>query len=82
MMALDQSGPPNGGSAKTNLSKPMRISHFFIDRPIFASVLAIVIIILGSVTFFRLPVAQYSKRAADVNIGHYTCASVRQQWPH
>jgi multidrug efflux pump subunit AcrB len=37
----------------------MRISHFFIDRPIFASVLSIVFIILGGVSFIRLPIAQY-----------------------
>jgi len=37
----------------------MRISHFFIDRPIFASVVAIVIVILGGVAFSRLPIAQY-----------------------
>jgi hydrophobe/amphiphile efflux-1 (HAE1) family protein len=37
----------------------MRISHFFIDRPIFASVIAIVFVILGVVAFVRLPVAQY-----------------------
>ena len=37
----------------------MRISHFFIDRPIFASVVAIVFVILGGVAFTRLPIAQY-----------------------
>ena len=37
----------------------MRISHFFIDRPIFASVVSIVIVILGGVAFTRLPIAQY-----------------------
>src|SRR4051812_18495336 len=37
----------------------MRISHFFIDRPIFASVLSIVFVILGAVAFSRLPIAQY-----------------------
>ena len=37
----------------------MRISHFFIDRPIFASVVSIVIVILGAVAFSRLPIAQY-----------------------
>jgi len=37
----------------------MRISHFFIDRPIFASVIAIVFVILGAVAFTRLPIAQY-----------------------
>ncbi len=35
------------------------ISHFFIDRPIFASVLSIVIFFAGVVAWFHLPVAQY-----------------------
>ena len=35
------------------------ISHFFIDRPIFASVLSIVVTIAGAVAVFNLPVAQY-----------------------
>jgi hydrophobe/amphiphile efflux-1 (HAE1) family protein len=35
------------------------ISHFFIDRPIFASVLSIVITLAGGVAVFTLPVAQY-----------------------
>src|SRR5262245_10942638 len=37
----------------------MKISHFFIERPIFASVVSIVIVILGAVAYVRLPVAQY-----------------------
>ena len=37
----------------------MNISHFFIDRPIFASVLSIVIAIVGGVALLTLPVAQY-----------------------
>ena len=41
----------------------MRISHFFIDRPIFASVVSIVFVILGGVAFLRLPVAQYPEIA-------------------
>jgi hydrophobe/amphiphile efflux-1 (HAE1) family protein len=44
----------------------MRISHFFIDRPIFASVVSIVIVILGAVAFTRLPVAQYPDIAPPV----------------
>ena len=43
--------------------RPMRISHFFIDRPIFAAVISIVFVILGGVAFFRLPVAQYPEIA-------------------
>lgn len=35
------------------------ISHFFIDRPIFATVLSIVIVIVGCVAYIMLPVAQY-----------------------
>ena len=35
------------------------ISHFFIDRPIFATVLSIVITIMGAVALTALPVAQY-----------------------
>src|SRR5246127_1930902 len=35
------------------------ISHFFIDRPIFASVLSIVITLAGGGAVFPLPVAQY-----------------------
>jgi multidrug efflux pump len=35
------------------------ISHFFIDRPIFATVLSIVLLILGGVALLGLPIAQY-----------------------
>src|SRR5271167_3868473 len=41
----------------------MRISHFFIDRPIFAAVISIVFTILGVVSFARLPIAQYPEIA-------------------
>ena len=37
----------------------MNISHFCIDRPIFASVISIVITLAGAVAMFNLPVAQY-----------------------
>ncbi|HEX4414137.1 MAG TPA: efflux RND transporter permease subunit [Lacipirellulaceae bacterium] len=39
------------------------ISHFFIDRPIFATVLSIVIVIVGVVAMTQLPVAQYPEVA-------------------
>src|SRR5437868_365704 len=35
------------------------ISHFFIDRPIFAAVLSIVLTLAGGVAVFTLPIAQY-----------------------
>ena len=37
----------------------MNISHFFIERPIFAAVVSIFITIIGAVAYFTLPVAQY-----------------------
>src|SRR6516225_8886516 len=39
------------------------ISHFFIDRPIFATVLSIVIVLVGGVAVSQLPVAQYPEVA-------------------
>ncbi|WP_029348967.1 multidrug efflux RND transporter permease subunit [Bosea sp. 117] len=55
----------------------MRFSHFFIDRPIFASVVSVVIMILGGVAFFALPIAQYPDIAPPViNVtGQYPGAS-------
>ncbi|MHB8523469.1 MAG: efflux RND transporter permease subunit [Limisphaerales bacterium] len=37
----------------------MNFSRFFIDRPIFAAVLSIVIVIVGALAIFELPVAQF-----------------------
>ncbi|MGH6930557.1 MAG: efflux RND transporter permease subunit, partial [Dongiaceae bacterium] len=41
----------------------MRLSHFFIDRPIFATVVSIFITLIGGVAYFTLPVAQYPEIA-------------------
>src|SRR5262249_14869356 len=55
----------------------MKISHFFIDRPIFAAVVSIVFVILGLVSFTRLPVAQFPEIAPPIiNVaGQYPGAS-------
>ena len=37
----------------------MKLSHFFIDRPIFATVLSVFITLVGGFAYFSLPVAQY-----------------------
>ncbi|MXO71890.1 efflux RND transporter permease subunit [Alteraurantiacibacter buctensis] len=37
----------------------MRLSRFFIDRPIFAAVIAILITLAGAISYLFLPVAQY-----------------------
>ncbi|QSA96539.1 efflux RND transporter permease subunit [Methylococcus sp. EFPC2] len=40
-----------------------KFTHFFIDRPIFASVLSIVIVLVGGLALFALPIAQYPEIA-------------------
>tara|TARA_R110002049_G_scaffold182485_2_gene350382 strand:- start:125855 stop:129208 length:3354 start_codon:yes stop_codon:yes gene_type:complete len=37
----------------------MKFPHFFIERPIFATVLSFVIVLVGGITYFSLPVSQY-----------------------
>ncbi len=37
----------------------MKLSHFFIERPVFAAVVAILITLLGAIAFPGLPIAQY-----------------------
>ncbi len=41
----------------------MNISHFFIDRPIFATVLSILAMIVGGLSYFSLPIEQYPQVA-------------------
>ncbi len=37
----------------------MKFSHFFIDRPIFSGVIAVIITLIGGFAYFGLPVSQY-----------------------
>ncbi len=37
----------------------MNFSHFFIRRPIFATVLSLIVMLLGGLSFFSLPVSQF-----------------------
>ena len=41
----------------------MNFPHFFIDRPIFAGVISIVITLVGAIAIFTLPIAQYPEIA-------------------
>ena len=41
----------------------MRLPHFFIDRPIFAAVLSILVIVAGLIAYPSLPVGQYPEIA-------------------
>src|SRR5215213_8597243 len=35
----------------------MRLSHFFIDRPIFAAVISILLTLLGAISYLNLPMS-------------------------
>jgi len=37
----------------------MKFSHFFIQRPIFAAVLSLIIFIVGAISMWRLPISEY-----------------------
>jgi hydrophobe/amphiphile efflux-1 (HAE1) family protein len=41
----------------------VKFSHFFISRPIFAAVISIVIMIVGGIAYWSLPIAQYPEVA-------------------
>ena len=41
----------------------MKFAHFFVDRPIFATVLSLVLVITGLIAFVQLPVSQYPEIA-------------------
>src|SRR5882762_8270856 len=41
----------------------MRFPHFFIDHPIFASVLSVLIVLVGAISIPTLPIAQYPEIA-------------------
>src|SRR5215211_4652181 len=41
----------------------MRFAHFFVDRPIFATVLSVVLLLVGGISYTTLPIAQYPEIA-------------------
>src|SRR5215468_10889597 len=41
----------------------MRFSHFFVDRPIFASVISILVTLVGIIAFLALPITEYPQIA-------------------
>ena len=48
-----------GTPPRPKIKLPVKFAHFFIDRPIFASVVSLVIVLAGGLSLFRLPVAEY-----------------------
>src|SRR5690349_8242464 len=41
----------------------MRFSRFFIDRPVFAAVISVIVVLLGAFAYPTLPIAQYPEIA-------------------
>jgi len=41
----------------------MRFAHFFVDRPIFAAVISILLLVVGGIAYTQLPVSQYPEIA-------------------
>jgi HAE1 family hydrophobic/amphiphilic exporter-1 len=48
----------------------MRFSHFFVDRPIFATVISLILIITGGIAYLQLPVSQYPEIAPPTIVVH------------
>ena len=54
------------------------IAQFFIDRPVFANVLAILLVLLGAVALAHLPVAEYPDVAPPKACGEDRRGSLRR----
>ena len=52
----------------------MRFSHFFVDRPIFAGVISVIVTLLGFISFRALPVAEYPEIATPTVVVSATFA--------
>src|SRR5438876_3571507 len=50
----------------------MNLSKFFIDRPIFAGVLSLLIFIAGAIALFNLPIAEYPEVVPPSVVVHAT----------
>src|SRR6187549_1220803 len=51
--------PPVPPPRSFDRTKQMKFSSYFIDRPVFASVLSAFILIAGAIALFKLPVSEY-----------------------
>ena len=60
-MDAEEEGPaaPPAGRGRRTGGLRLGFPHFFIERPIFAAVISIIIVILGIIAYPTLPVAQY-----------------------
>src|ERR1700712_4373925 len=55
--------PPRPAPSSRRRAEPMKLTHFFIDHPIFATVVSLFITILGGAAYLSLPVSQYPEVA-------------------
>ena len=57
----------------------MRLSRFFVDRPIFASVLSLIIFIVGAIALTQLPISEYPEVVPPTVVvrAHYPGANPR-----
>src|SRR3977135_2816617 len=52
----------------------MRFAHFFIDRPIFAAVISILLTIVGAISFLALPITEHPEIAPPTVVVNATFA--------
>ena len=52
----------------------MRFSHFFVDRPIFAGVISIILTLVGAISFRALPITEYPEIAPPTVVVNATYA--------
>ena len=57
----------------------MRFSHFFIDRPIFAGVISILLTLVGAIAFRALPITEYPDIAPPTVVVNATFAGASAQ---
>ncbi|MCY3365972.1 efflux RND transporter permease subunit [Acinetobacter baumannii] len=54
----------------------MNISKFFIDRPIFAGVLSVLILLAGLLSVFQLPISEYPEVVPPSVVVRVQCSQV------
>ncbi len=47
------------GDSESKAVRPMKFTHFFIARPIFAIVLSLLMLLAGAIAFLKLPLSEY-----------------------
>src|SRR6476646_5385902 len=62
------------GSPVSSRATCMRFSHFFVDRPIFAGVISVIVTLLGVISFRTLPVTEYPEIATPTVVVSATFA--------